>query len=50
MVITMLIASGNPKTFWTEAVSTTCYIITRCVIGPIIYKNPYELLKGGKPT
>ena len=47
---TMLIASGLPRHFWTEALNTSCYIINRCMIRPILNKTPYELFKGRKPN
>ena len=50
MTRTMLIASGLPKNFWAEALNTSCYIINRCMIRPILNKTPYELLKGRKPN
>lgn len=50
MARTMLIVSGNLKTFWTKVVNTACYIIDRCMIRTIIDKNRYELLKGKKPN
>lgn len=48
MARTMLIGSGLPKTFWYEVVKDACYIINKCMIGPIIDKIPYELRKGRK--
>lgn len=36
--------NDNPKCFQTEAVSTTYYVLNRCLIRPIHKKNPYELL------
>jgi len=44
----MLIASGLPRHFWAEALSTSCYIINRCMIRSILNKTPYELFKGRK--
>jgi len=48
MTRTMLIASGLPRNFWLEALNTSCYIINRCMIRPILNKTPYELFKGRK--
>jgi len=48
MTRTMLIASGLPINFWAEALNTTCCIISRCMIRPILNKTPYELFKGRK--
>jgi len=46
---TILNESSLPKYFWTNAVSTTCYIMNRVLIKPIFKKTPYELLNGRKP-
>jgi len=46
----MLIASGFPRYFWVEALNTSCYVINRCMIRPILNKTPYELFKGRKPN
>ena len=48
MTGTMLIASGLARNFWAEALNTSCYIINRCMIKPILNKTPYELFKGRK--
>jgi len=45
MTRTMLIVSGLTRSFWTEALNTSCYIINRCMIRPILNKTPYELFK-----
>ena len=50
MTRTMLFASGLPKNFWVETLNTSCYIINRCMIRPILNKTPYELFKGRKPN
>ena len=50
MTRTMLVASGLPKNFWAEALNTSCYIINRYIIRPILNKTPYELLKCRKPN
>ena len=39
-----------PKYFWADAVSTTCYVLNRVLITPILKKTPYELFKGRKPN
>ncbi|XP_075087716.1 uncharacterized protein LOC142169713 [Nicotiana tabacum] len=49
MARTMLIDSGIAKYFWAEAVNTTCYLISRCMIRSLLNKAPYELLNGRKP-
>jgi len=35
----VLIASGLAKNFWAEVLNTSCYIINRCMIRPILNKN-----------
>ena len=50
MTRTMLIASGLARNFWAKALNTSCYIINRCMIRPILNKTPYELFKGRKPN
>ena len=50
MTKTMLIASGLPRHFLAEALYTSCSIINRCMIRPILNKTPYELFKGRKPN
>ena len=49
MTRTMLIASGLAINFWAEALNTSCYIINRCMIRPILNKTPYELFKEENP-
>jgi len=39
-----------PKYFWADVVTTTCYILNRVLIRPILKKTPYELFKGRKPN
>jgi len=39
-----------PKYFWADVVSTTCYVLNRVLIRPILKKTPYELFKGRKPN
>ena len=46
----MLAESGLPKKFWAEAINTTCHILNRAIIRPILNRTPYELLKGKKPN
>ena len=36
--------------FWTEAISTSCYILNCALIRPILMKTPYDLWKGRKPN
>lgn len=35
--------------FWAKVVNTTCYVLNRVLIRPIINKTPYELWKNKKP-
>ena len=46
---TILNESALPKCFWVDAVSTTCYVMNRVFMRPILKKTPYELLNGRKP-
>ena len=48
MIRTMLITSGLARNFWTKTLNTSCYIINRCMIRPILNKTPYEFFKGRK--
>ncbi|XP_070015340.1 uncharacterized protein [Nicotiana sylvestris] len=45
MARTMLLDHSLPNHFWAEGVSTTCHILNRCLIRPILKKTPYELWK-----
>jgi len=47
---TILVASGLPRNFWAAPLNTSCYIINRCMIRPILNKTPHELFKGRKPN
>lgn len=42
----MLTAAKLPKTFWTEAVVTACYLINRCPSSAITFKTPQEMWTG----
>jgi len=46
----MLSESSLPKYFWADAVSTSCYVINRVLIRPILKKTPYEMFNGRKPN
>nr|GEW86105.1 uncharacterized mitochondrial protein AtMg00810-like [Tanacetum cinerariifolium] len=46
----MLVDSKLPTMFWTEAVSTACYILNRVSITSPHNKTPYELLSGKVPN
>ena len=47
---TILSESSLPKYFWVDVVSTTCYVMNRVLIRPILKKTPYELFNGRKPN
>ena len=47
---TMLNENSLPKYFWADAVNTTCYVLNRVLIRPILKKTPYELFKGRRPA
>ncbi|GAV62317.1 hypothetical protein CFOL_v3_05841 [Cephalotus follicularis] len=50
MCRTFLNENNLPKYFWAEAISTSCYILHRISIRPILKKTPYELWRGRKPN
>ncbi|KAK8608159.1 hypothetical protein V6N13_023590 [Hibiscus sabdariffa] len=50
MARTMLCENNLPKYFWAEATNTSCYIINRVMIRPILNKTPYEILKNKRPN
>ncbi|GJT62791.1 putative ribonuclease H-like domain-containing protein [Tanacetum coccineum] len=47
---TMLADSKLPTMFWTEAVSTACYVLNRVLVTSPHNKTPYELLSGKVPN
>ncbi|GJT98921.1 putative ribonuclease H-like domain-containing protein [Tanacetum coccineum] len=47
---TMLADSKLPTMFWTEAVSTACYVLNRVLVTNPHNKTPYELLSGKVPN
>ena len=47
---TMLNEYKVPKYCWADAVSTTCYVLNRMLIRPILKMTLYELFKGRKPN
>ncbi|GKF32892.1 putative ribonuclease H-like domain-containing protein [Tanacetum coccineum] len=47
---TMFADSKLPTMFWTEAVSTACYVLNRVLVTKPHTKTPYELLSGKVPT
>ena len=40
---TMLCKNNLPKHFWAETINTTCYILNRVLLRPILNKTPFEL-------
>ena len=47
---TILSESSLLKYFWAYAVITTCYVMNKVLIRPILKKIPYELFNGRKPN
>ncbi|GJS49472.1 putative ribonuclease H-like domain-containing protein [Tanacetum coccineum] len=47
---TMLADSKLPTMFWTEAVSTACYVLNRVLVTKPLNKTPYELVSGKVPN
>jgi len=47
---TILSESSLPKYFWVDVVSTSCYVMNKVLIRPILKKTPYELFNGRKPN
>ncbi|GJV03261.1 putative ribonuclease H-like domain-containing protein [Tanacetum coccineum] len=47
---TMLANSKLPTMFWTEAVSTACYVLNRVLVTNPHNKTPYALLTGKTPS
>ena len=45
MTRTMLNENNLPKYFWVEAVNTSCYVLNRVLLRPILKKTPYEIWK-----
>ena len=50
MTRTMLCENNLLKYFWGETINTTCYVINRVSIRPLLSKTPYELYKRRKPN
>ncbi|GKF21972.1 retrovirus-related pol polyprotein from transposon TNT 1-94, partial [Tanacetum coccineum] len=46
----MLADSKLPTMFWTEAVSTACYVLNRVLVTKPHNKTPYELVSGKVPN
>ncbi|XP_074347328.1 uncharacterized protein LOC141686177 [Apium graveolens] len=47
---TLLHESNMPRKFWAEVVNTSCRVLNRVLIRPILLKTPYELLKNKTPN
>ena len=50
MARTILNENNLPKYFWAEVVNTSCYVLNRILLRPILKKTPYELWKNKKPN
>ena len=49
MARVMMNNKSMPKSFWGEAVNTTCHTLNRVYFHPDTKKTPYELWRGKKP-
>jgi len=47
---TLLNETNLPKYFWADVVNTTCYVLNRVLIQPILKKTPYKFFKRRKPN
>ena len=47
---TLLISSKLPREFWNEAIRTSCYILNRALIRPLLNKTSYELFRNRTPN
>nr|KYP54569.1 Retrovirus-related Pol polyprotein from transposon TNT 1-94 [Cajanus cajan] len=47
---TMLNETNLPKYFWANAINTTCHVLNKVLIRPILKITPYEIYKGRKPN
>nr|KYP46043.1 Retrovirus-related Pol polyprotein from transposon TNT 1-94 [Cajanus cajan] len=47
---TMLNETNLPKYFWVDAINTTCHVLNKFLIRPILKRTPYEIYKGMKPN
>jgi transposase InsO family protein len=50
MARTMLDEHSTPRSFWTDAISTACYILNRIFLRSILHLTPFELRFGRKPS
>nr|KYP55915.1 Retrovirus-related Pol polyprotein from transposon TNT 1-94 [Cajanus cajan] len=46
---TMLNETKLPKHFWADTINTTCHVLNKVLIRPILKKIPYEIYNGRKP-
>jgi hypothetical protein len=46
----MLDEHRTPRRFWTDAISTACYISNQIFLCSILYLTPFELRFGRKPS
>jgi hypothetical protein len=46
----MLDEHRTPRCFWTDAISTACYVSNRIFLRSILYLTPFELRFGRKPS
>nr|KYP33248.1 Retrovirus-related Pol polyprotein from transposon TNT 1-94 [Cajanus cajan] len=47
---TMLNETKLPKYFWADAINTTCHVLNKVLIRPILKRTPYEIYNGRKPN
>ena len=50
MTRTILNEHSLPKYFWAKAVNTTCYVMNRVLVRPLLSKTPYKLWNNKKPN
>jgi transposase InsO family protein len=50
MARTMLDEHSTPRSFWTDAISTACYISNRIFLRSILHLTPFELRFGHKSS
>ena len=50
MARTMIHDYSLPRSFWAEAIHTSCYIINRVTIRPMLKRTPYELYRCKVPS
>lgn len=48
MAITLLNETDLPKYFWAGAVKTSCHVLSKVSMRPILKKTPYEFWKNRK--